>query len=161
MKRPWKRSCRTNLDDYWEKSLLNSGRLLQQRVSSPLHLISFSIRTVSGTADLDPRISNMYEQVGQILSHYRSGKVPKAFKILPNLANWEQVDVVACRSTGSSHSIRSGSPDYTTRSMDCRVDVSSDAIIRLEYGRQNGSKVKEEKNKYASVVVKFILGFTI
>ena len=41
--------------------------------------------------ELDPRISNMYEQVGQILSHYRSGKIPKAFKILPNLANWEQV----------------------------------------------------------------------
>jgi essential nuclear protein 1 len=34
----------------------------------------------------------MYEQVGQILSHYRSGKIPKAFKILPNLANWEQVN---------------------------------------------------------------------
>lgn len=47
--------------------------------------------SASGAADLDPRLSNMYEQVGQILSHYRSGKVPKAFKILPNLANWEQV----------------------------------------------------------------------
>ncbi|CAF0825519.1 unnamed protein product [Adineta steineri] len=44
--------------------------------------------------DLDPRISSMYEQVGQILSHYRSGKIPKAFKILPNLANWEQVLLV-------------------------------------------------------------------
>ncbi|CAF4924719.1 unnamed protein product, partial [Rotaria sp. Silwood1] len=33
--------------------------------------------------DLDPRISSMYEQVGQILAHYRSGKIPKAFKILP------------------------------------------------------------------------------
>ena len=33
----------------------------------------------------------MYEQVGQILAHYRSGKIPKAFKILPNLSNWEQV----------------------------------------------------------------------
>ena len=41
--------------------------------------------------DLDPRISSMYEQVGEILARYRSGKIPKAFKILPNLANWEQV----------------------------------------------------------------------
>ncbi|CAF2506290.1 unnamed protein product [Rotaria sp. Silwood2] len=45
----------------------------------------------SSDNDLDPRISSMYEQVGQILAHYRSGKIPKAFKILPNLANWEQV----------------------------------------------------------------------
>jgi len=44
--------------------------------------------------DLDPRISSMYEQVGQILAHYRSGKIPKAFKILPNLANWEQVNKI-------------------------------------------------------------------
>lgn len=50
------------------------------------HLI-FSV-----AADVDPRLMNMYEQVGQILSHYRSGKIPKAFKILPNLANWEQVE---------------------------------------------------------------------
>ena len=42
-------------------------------------------------SDLDPRISSMYEQVGEILARYRSGKIPKAFKILPNLANWEQV----------------------------------------------------------------------
>jgi essential nuclear protein 1 len=44
--------------------------------------------------DLDPRISSMYEQVGEILAHYRSGKIPKAFKILPNLANWEQVNKI-------------------------------------------------------------------
>jgi essential nuclear protein 1 len=46
---------------------------------------------------LDPRISAMYEQVGQILSHYRSGKIPKAFKILPNLSNWEQVNDISYR----------------------------------------------------------------
>ncbi|CAF1327330.1 unnamed protein product [Adineta ricciae] len=45
----------------------------------------------AGDNDLDPRLASMYEQVGQILSHYRSGKIPKAFKILPNLSNWEQV----------------------------------------------------------------------
>jgi essential nuclear protein 1 len=44
--------------------------------------------------DLDPRISSMYEQVGEILARYRSGKIPKAFKILPNLANWEQVNEI-------------------------------------------------------------------
>lgn len=27
----------------------------------------------------------------QVLSKYRSGKLPKAFKIIPALSNWEQV----------------------------------------------------------------------
>ncbi|UJR35992.1 hypothetical protein I4U23_028732 [Adineta vaga] len=48
-------------------------------------------KQLSNGSDLDPRIASMYEQVGQVLSQYRSGKIPKAFKILPNLANWEQV----------------------------------------------------------------------
>lgn len=27
----------------------------------------------------------------QVLSKYRSGKLPKAFKIIPALSNWEQI----------------------------------------------------------------------
>lgn len=33
----------------------------------------------------------MYTQVGTYLSRYTSGKVPKAFKIIPSLRNWEEV----------------------------------------------------------------------
>lgn len=33
----------------------------------------------------------MYQGVGQVLTKYRSGKLPKAFKIIPNLKNWEQM----------------------------------------------------------------------
>merc|ERR1711981_54224 len=33
----------------------------------------------------------MYQGVGKILSRYRSGKVPKAFKMLPQFRNWEQL----------------------------------------------------------------------
>ena len=40
---------------------------------------------------LDDRIVNMYKQIGEVLSKYRSGKLPKAFKILPTLTNWEHV----------------------------------------------------------------------
>ena len=30
-------------------------------------------------------------RVGKVLSHYTAGKVPKAFKIIPSLNNWEEV----------------------------------------------------------------------
>lgn len=42
-------------------------------------------------AELDDRVVDMYKGVRQILSRYRSGKLPKAFKIVPALANWEQI----------------------------------------------------------------------
>lgn len=41
--------------------------------------------------DLDPSVRAMYEGVRDILSKYRSGKLPKAFKVVPKLRNWEQI----------------------------------------------------------------------
>jgi hypothetical protein len=41
--------------------------------------------------DLDPKVVEVYKAVGDILSRYTSGKVPKALKIIPSLSNWEDV----------------------------------------------------------------------
>lgn len=41
--------------------------------------------------EMDDRVVKMYKSVRPILQRYRSGKLPKAFKIIPNLRNWEQV----------------------------------------------------------------------
>lgn len=41
--------------------------------------------------DIDPRVKEMYEGVRDVMKKYRSGKVPKAFKIIPKLRNWEQI----------------------------------------------------------------------
>ncbi|XP_062842528.1 bystin [Trichomycterus rosablanca] len=40
---------------------------------------------------LDPRVIEVYRGVSKVLLKYRSGKLPKAFKIIPALSNWEQV----------------------------------------------------------------------
>lgn len=42
--------------------------------------------------NLDEKIIEMYRGgVKEVLAHYRSGKLPKAFKIIPSLSNWEQI----------------------------------------------------------------------
>ncbi|KAJ8734044.1 hypothetical protein PYW07_014595 [Mythimna separata] len=41
--------------------------------------------------NIDPRIKTMYEGVRDVLQKYRSGKLPKAFKMVPHLQNWEQI----------------------------------------------------------------------
>ncbi|XP_039291645.1 bystin [Nilaparvata lugens] len=41
--------------------------------------------------DIDPRVREMYEGVRDVLVKYRSGRVPKAFKVIPKLRNWEQI----------------------------------------------------------------------
>jgi len=41
--------------------------------------------------ELAPRVQDMYEEVGKLMQKYRSGKVPKAFKVIPQFQNWEQL----------------------------------------------------------------------
>jgi len=41
--------------------------------------------------DLDPKVKAMYQGVSMVLQRYRSGKLPKAFKMIPSLQNWEQI----------------------------------------------------------------------
>ncbi|XP_070533790.1 bystin-like [Ptychodera flava] len=42
-------------------------------------------------SQIDERVIKVYRGVAEVLSKYRSGKLPKAFKVVPNLANWEQI----------------------------------------------------------------------
>lgn len=51
----------------------------------------FSDTEIVQLKDLDPRVKAMYEGVRDVLAKYRSGKLPKAFKIVPTLINWEQI----------------------------------------------------------------------
>ena len=37
------------------------------------------------------RVVEMYQEVGEILAKYRSGKVPKAFKVIAQFRNWEDL----------------------------------------------------------------------
>ncbi|KAI5694278.1 hypothetical protein M8J76_014894 [Diaphorina citri] len=55
--------------------------------------------------NLDPKIKQMYEGVRDVLSKYRSGKLPKAFKIVPKLRNWEQILYVTDPSKWSAASM--------------------------------------------------------
>ncbi|CAJ0942624.1 unnamed protein product, partial [Mesorhabditis belari] len=41
--------------------------------------------------DLDPQVIEMYREVGMVLSKYRAGKLPKAFKYTASMENWEQL----------------------------------------------------------------------
>ncbi len=40
---------------------------------------------------LDEKVVSCFKTVGKILSRYRSGKIPKAFKVIPALSNWEDI----------------------------------------------------------------------
>lgn len=43
------------------------------------------------TSALDPKITEVYSNIGKVLKTYRSGKIPKAFKLVPRLEQWEKI----------------------------------------------------------------------
>jgi essential nuclear protein 1 len=47
--------------------------------------------TTSVAMQLPPKVIQVYTDIGKLLTHYTSGKLPKAFKVLPSLHNWEEV----------------------------------------------------------------------
>jgi essential nuclear protein 1 len=49
----------------------------------------------AGTVDtLDGKIVDAYKKIGVVLKTYRSGKLPKAFKVIPMVNNWEDLLVL-------------------------------------------------------------------
>ncbi|ELR11412.1 Bystin, putative, partial [Acanthamoeba castellanii str. Neff] len=40
---------------------------------------------------LNPKVVEVYRGVGRLLAKYKSGKLPKAFKMVPTLTNWEEI----------------------------------------------------------------------
>ncbi|KXZ55173.1 hypothetical protein GPECTOR_3g32 [Gonium pectorale] len=54
---------------------------------------------------LEPRVVEVYRGVGRLLARYSAGKVPKAFKIIPNLRNWEDVLYLTEPESWSVHAV--------------------------------------------------------
>ncbi|OLY84392.1 Bystin [Smittium mucronatum] len=56
-------------------------------------------------SQINPKVVQVYTQVGEILSRYKSGPVPKAFKIIPSITNWEQVLYITAPENWTPHAI--------------------------------------------------------
>ena len=54
---------------------------------------------------LDQRVIEIYKQVGKLLSRYTTGKIPKAFKVIPALSNWEEVLYITDPERWSPHAM--------------------------------------------------------
>ncbi|PVU92465.1 hypothetical protein BB561_003822 [Smittium simulii] len=56
-------------------------------------------------AGINQKVSQVYQKVGDLLSRYKSGPLPKAFKIIPSITNWEQVLYLTAPDNWTPHAI--------------------------------------------------------
>ncbi|KAF7726322.1 hypothetical protein EC973_008902 [Apophysomyces ossiformis] len=52
---------------------------------------------------VNPKVVEVYTKIGELLSRYKSGKLPKAFKIIPSLVNWEEILYLTRPETWTPH----------------------------------------------------------
>ena len=63
---------------------------------SPMQKEKNNITEEEVAKEVDPRLVQVYTEVGKFLKRYKSGALPKVVKILPGLSNWEEVCVCVC-----------------------------------------------------------------
>ncbi|EAL63142.1 hypothetical protein DDB_G0288565 [Dictyostelium discoideum AX4] len=63
-------------------------------------------RQVSSENAINPKVIDVYTKVGKLLETYTSGKIPRAFRILPNFTNWEDLLYLTRPDKWTPHSIR-------------------------------------------------------
>ncbi|XP_034489759.1 bystin [Drosophila innubila] len=75
------------------KRTLHLSQMIMQRIQEKEADIHTKISDEGSLKieEIDPKVKEMYEGVRDVLKRYRSGKIPKAFKIIPKLRNWEQI----------------------------------------------------------------------
>ncbi|XP_038235399.1 bystin [Dermochelys coriacea] len=72
---------------------LTLADVIMEKITEKQTEVETMMSEISGhpMPQLDPRVLEVYKGVREVLSKYRSGKLPKAFKIIPALSNWEQI----------------------------------------------------------------------
>lgn len=80
----------------------------------------------------------MYKEVGEVMSRYRTGKIPKAFKIIPSMVNWEQILEYV---VGHTPVVRHRFKTDDAGEMDCRCDAACDQTVLVQPQRKDVSTV--------------------
>ncbi|KAF9429544.1 snoRNA-binding rRNA-processing protein [Entomortierella beljakovae] len=63
---------------------------------------------------LSPKVIEVYSKVGALLSRYKSGKLPKAFKIIPSLQNWEEILYITAPENWTVHATYQATRIFTS-----------------------------------------------
>ncbi|KAH8802802.1 rRNA processing protein-like protein Bystin [Xylogone sp. PMI_703] len=84
----------TNLADLiLEKIAEHEAKLARQSANGGEGQVQFQGRVgpVDEEVEIHPKVVEVYTRIGILLSRFKSGKLPKPFKILPTVPNWETI----------------------------------------------------------------------
>ena len=65
--------------------------VIQDKIREKQTEVSAHMTDATAPPQMDEKVTSLFKSVAKILAKYRSGKLPKAFKVIPSLSNWEEV----------------------------------------------------------------------
>lgn len=93
---------------------------------------SGALTSAAPVPSLPPKVIEVYTKVGLLLSRYKSGKLPKAFKIIPSLKNWEEILFLTRPDTWSAHACFEATRLFAaTKSTQCQRFLSLVLLDRV------------------------------
>eukprot|EP01029_Cantina_marsupialis_P006146 TRINITY_DN1668_c0_g6_i1.p1 TRINITY_DN1668_c0_g6~~TRINITY_DN1668_c0_g6_i1.p1 ORF type:complete len:442 (+),score=152.38 TRINITY_DN1668_c0_g6_i1:105-1430(+) len=107
------------------EQFLNPGpaRNFGDAIREKLELLESDMNTPETESKISPKVVQVYRQVAGLLRRYKAGKLPKAFKWLPKLENWDEVMDITCPHEWSANAMfaatkmfsSTGSPEMAQR----------------------------------------------
>jgi essential nuclear protein 1 len=86
--------------------------------------------------ELDPKIVAAYKKLGVVLKTYRSGKLPKAFKVIPMTSNWEELLFLTSPEKWSRHATYEATKIFASN-LNAKMAQRFYSLILLPAVRQN------------------------
>jgi len=92
-----------------ENGQINFADLVMQKLNTGDYIDGDKLDGASNMSDLktsmlDPKVIAAYKKVGVVMRSFKSGKIPKAFKIIPQTQNWEELLFLTSPDLWSPHS---------------------------------------------------------
>ena len=67
------------------------GDLIAEKIKERREQLNRDLNQNADGKKVDQNVVELYKEIAIVLSKYTSGKLPKAFKVIPSLSNWEQL----------------------------------------------------------------------
>ncbi|KAM0682533.1 snoRNA-binding rRNA-processing protein [Mitosporidium daphniae] len=88
------------------------------------------------------RVVQVYQKLGLLLSRYKSGKLPKAFKVLPALSNWPDILVLTNPEKWTPHAVYQAARLFASSLKPLQAQLFYESVL-LPHVRNNISEQKK------------------
>lgn len=91
---------------------------------------------------MDQKVIDAYRKLGVVLKTYRSGKLPKAFKIIPMVSNWEELLFLTQPHKWSRHAVYEATKLFASN-LNAKMAQRFYSLVLLPAVRENIAKFKK------------------